>query len=213
MELTEEQVETIRKRIRDSGITRKDLENDLLDHLCCLVEQEMETSSFTLAAERIWGGFQPQGGMHHIQTDIEFMFNDKISTMKKIIFFLSAIGVTIFFVTTFLQGLRLVNQYEWNFMIDLAFITQYIISLFLLPVYWLHHYKVSIQQNHNAPALSQRFMFFTGFLCSEALVNAVFFKLMHLPGGNQLFVATAVLGMVYMPFYMIEKYKLLFSEG
>jgi ribosomal protein S13 len=84
MELTEEQVETIRKRIRDSGITRKDLENDLLDHLCCLVEQEMETSSFAIATDRIWGGFQPQGGMRRIQTDIEFMFNNKISNMKKI---------------------------------------------------------------------------------------------------------------------------------
>lgn len=210
MELTEEQVETIRKRIRDSGITRKDLENDLLDHLCCLVEHEMETSSFAIAADRIWGGFQPQGGMQRIQTDIEFMFNDKISNMKKIIFFLCAIGVAIFFVTTFFQGLRLINQYEWNFMIDLAFITQYVISLFLLPVYWLHHYKMSIRQNHDLSALAQRFMFCTGFLCSEALANAVFFKLMHMPGGNQLFVATAVLGMVYMPFYMIQKYKLLF---
>jgi hypothetical protein len=50
--------------------------------------------------------------------------------------------------------------------------------------------------------------FTLGFLCSEALANAIFFKLMHMPGGNQLFIITAVLGMIYVPFYTFRRYKL-----
>jgi hypothetical protein len=80
--------------------------------------------------------------------------------------------------------------------------------LFILPQYWFHQYKTALRESAESMNLAAiRFMFITGFLCSESFINAVFFKIMHMPGGNQLFIVTAVLGMMYVPFYCVRKYR------
>jgi hypothetical protein len=210
MELSDTQIEQIRARIQSAGITRNDLVEDLLDHLCCLVEEEMHSVTFEIALDRVWGGFAPVGGLHSIQREINFMFNDKISNMKKIIFFATASVLGLFFLAMFFQGLRLINNYEWRFLEDLAFVTQYLICLLFLPLYWHHHYTLAIAHTDGLANTTKGIMFLIGFLCSEALINAIFFKLMHMPGGNQLFVAAASLGLIYVPFYTVRKYRLIF---
>ena len=126
--------------------------------------------------------------------------------MKKNILLLASVVMTFFFVSTFLQGLRLLNNYNWAFMEDLAFINQYALCFFIVPLYWYHQYKLDLQQPNDAVSPAWKGVAYaTGFCCSEALVNAVFFKLMHLPGGNQLFILAAVLGVIYVPFYFIRK--------
>jgi hypothetical protein len=94
---------------------------------------------------------------------------------------------------------------------DLAFVTQYLICLLFLPLYWHHHYQLAAAHNDGQTNLTKGIMFIAGFLCSEALINAIFFKLMHMPGGNQLLVAAAILGIIYVPYYTIRKYRLLFQ--
>lgn len=41
MKLTAEQVHRIRQHIEDGGITIQTLKEDLVDHLCCVVETEI----------------------------------------------------------------------------------------------------------------------------------------------------------------------------
>ena len=125
--------------------------------------------------------------------------------MKKNILLLASIVMAFFFVSTFLQGLRLLNNYNWAFMEDLAFINQYALCLFILPLYWHHQYKLDLHQPNAVSPVWKGAAYATGFCCSEALVNAVFFKLMHLSGGNQLFILAAVLGIIYVPLYFIRK--------
>jgi hypothetical protein len=73
----------------------------------------------------------------------------------------------------------------------------------------LYQYKSAERAaNDGLRAKWRKCMFVLGFLCAEALANAVFFKLMHMPGGNQLFIITAILGMGYVPLYMFSKYRL-----
>lgn len=208
-ELSETQVEYIRNRIRREGINRADLEHDILDHLCCLVEQEADDAgNFEEAFERVFHGFAPAGGMKRIQLEVNYTSIKKIIDMKKFILITASLVLTFFFFTTLLHGIRLLNGYEWPFMEALAFINQYAICLFILPVYWFHHYRMALlEQGEGLSLAATQFMFVVGFLCSEALVNAVFFKIMHLPGGNQLFIITAALGMVYVPFYCLRKYR------
>jgi hypothetical protein len=129
--------------------------------------------------------------------------------MKKFIFILTLLLSVSFFACIFLNGIRLVNNYNWAFISDLAFINQYAFCLFFLPLYWFHQYKMAINGPHDGLREGTKVLMFTlGFLCSEALANAVFFKLMHMPGGNQLFIITAVLGIAYMPLFLLRKYRL-----
>jgi hypothetical protein len=209
--LSEQQVDFIRDRIRREGIETEDLENDVLDHLCCSVEYEMDRSkSFEEAFEKVFYEFVPAGGLQRLQLEID-MLNPKLIVMKKFVFVLASIAFISFFISILLHGIRLLNHYDWSFIEDLAFIHQYIICLFLLPLYWYNQYRHALKEQHDGLGTGFKSAMYTiGFLCSEAFVNTIFFKLMHLPGGDQLYVITAILGILYVPFYCLRKYKLTF---
>lgn len=207
--LTEAQIEYIRERIRQEGINRTDLEYDILDHLCCLIEAEMDGGeNFEDAFEKVFKDFAPTGGLKRIQAEVNYISLKKTIIMKKFALIAESLVLILFFFTTLLQGIRLLNQYSWPFMAELAFVNQYAMCLFILPRYWLRHYRVALRESGESMSLAAtRFMFIAGFLCSESFVNAVFFKIMHMPGGDQLFIITAILGMIYVPFYCVRKYR------
>lgn len=210
MPLSGEQITYIQNKIRQEGIYSDALLNDIVDHICCAVENEMKNpSDFEYTFNKVYKEFKPAGGLHTIESEIKYFSNYKANVMKKITLILAFLVAMFFFSTTLLNGIGLLNKYDWLFMEELAFINQYAVCLFILPLYWLNQYKNASQQaNDGLSGKARQLMFMLGFLCSEALVNAVFFKLMHMPGGNQLFIITAILGMIYVPFYIFRKYRL-----
>lgn len=210
-ELTDQQLQFILNRIRSEGISRVDLQNDVLDHISCLVEERMDNgASFEEAFSTVVNTFTPSGSLKHIELEIILTSNKKLMLMKKILIVASSVVMMFFFVTTFLQGLRLLNNYQWTFMEALAFTSQYLVCLLFLPVYWYLQYKLAAMSEDGFSKSLKQIAFAVAFLCSEALVNAVFFKLMNMPGGNQLFIIAGVLGAVYIPFYGARKLKLAF---
>jgi hypothetical protein len=212
MSLSNEQIAYIRDKINQEGIDESALLNDLLDHICCAVEYEMKKpSDFESALNKVLSDFSPEEGLGNIQVEINTITHTKSITMKKLTFVLAFLLSLFFFVCILLNGVRLLNNYDWAFMNDLAFINQYAFCLFILPLYWLHQYRMAKQAPNDGLGIKMKLVMFSiGFLCSEALANAVFFKLMHMPGGNQLFIITAVLGMVYVPLFLFRKYRLAF---
>lgn len=210
MRLSKEQIAYIRNNITQEGIGESELINDLLDHICCKVEREMKhTSDFESVYKKVIREFSPETGLVDIQVEINTISHNKAITMKKLTFILVFLLSVSFFTCILLNGIRLLNNYDWAFVNDLAFINQYTFCLFLLPLYWLHQYTVAKKDPSDGLRAGTKAVIYTlGFLCSEALANAVFFKLMHMPGGNQLFIITAVLGIVYVPLFLFRKYKL-----
>lgn len=207
--LTEAQIQYIRERIRQEGVNRTDLEHDILDHLCCLIEAEMDGGgNFEDAFKKVFEDFAPTGGLKRIQGEVNYISLKKTIIMKKFAVIAESLVMILFFITTLLQGIRLLNQYTWPFIAELAFVNQYAMCLFILPRYWLHHYRMAVRESgeNMSPGII-RLISITGFLCSESFINAVFFKIMHMPGGDQLFIITAILGMIYVPFYCVRKYR------
>jgi hypothetical protein len=211
MPLSPEQITCVRNRIQREGIHGAELLDDMVDHICCAIEREMDRGSgFESAFSRVFSEFSPAGGLGELQAEIDYLFNYKMYVMKKITLILACAVTMFFFLSTLINGIGLLQQYEWSFMPYLAMINQYAIGLFVLPAYWLHQYRIAAGDPTDGltPAL-KRIMYLLGFLCSEALVHAVFLKLAHMPGGNQLFIISAILGMAYMPLYLYRKYQLI----
>jgi hypothetical protein len=210
MPLSKEQIAYIRNEIKQEGIGESELFNDLLDHICCAVEREMrQDSDFESVYKKVMREFSPETGLANVQVEINTISHNKTITMKKLTFILVLLLSVSFFTCILLNGIRLLNNYEWAFVSDLAFINQYAVCLFLLPLYWLQQYTMAKKDPSDGLRAGTKAVIYTlGFLCSEALANAVFFKLMHMPGGNQLFIITAVLGIVYVPLFLFRKYKL-----
>jgi hypothetical protein len=210
MPLSKEQIAYIRNKISQEGICETELFNDLLDHICCTVEREMRhASDFESVYNKVIREFSHEAGLIDIQVEINTISHNKTITMKKLTFILVLLLSVSFFSCILLNGIRLLNNYDWAFVSDMAFINQYAVCLFLLPLYWLHQYTMAKKDPGDGLRAGTKAVIYTlGFLCSEALANAVFFKLMHMPGGNQLFIITAVLGIAYVPLFLFRKYRL-----
>lgn len=57
MHLSDAQVDIIHREIRRNGILLNDLRDDLVDHICCLVEERMDELSFDAAKKEVLDSF------------------------------------------------------------------------------------------------------------------------------------------------------------
>jgi hypothetical protein len=207
--LSDEQVETVRKWLSKEGVDRADLACDMLDHICCLIEHHMAAGdSFELALQITFERFVPAAGVKSIQLEIQLPLILKNMFMKKTILFIATASLFFYFVSTLFFAVTFLNNSPWEFSVPLAFVNQFLICGFVLPVYWYEQYRNALQTPDGLSVNIKRFAMVSAFICSQALVNAVFLKLMHMPGGNYLFVLTALTGMLYIPFYGVRKFRL-----
>lgn len=73
MELTTEQIDWIEKDIRSKGITSPELQEDLLDHVCCIVEKNLDKGlMFPEAYDEAIGKFGP-AGFRKLQKETSFL--------------------------------------------------------------------------------------------------------------------------------------------
>lgn len=84
VQLTEQQIEHVRECLEKKGITYAPLADELLDHLCCLTEVEMESgSSFHEALQVAFAGFHNEE-LPKIQKQIIYSTTQKKRIMKVI---------------------------------------------------------------------------------------------------------------------------------
>ncbi len=83
MKLSVEQVAVIRKQVEQSGIVNETLRDDVLDHLCCVVEIKLSKGKdFNLAFQEASLELAPEG-LVEIQRETVFLLNSfKIIRMK-----------------------------------------------------------------------------------------------------------------------------------
>lgn len=99
--LTDEQLKIIKDDIDNSGLTMQSLKDDLLDHFCCFIEDEMKRGlSFKDAYRKAYNQIAPNG-LKEIQHETIFLLNTKKINMMKMITYaiglLSAMSITISF--------------------------------------------------------------------------------------------------------------------
>ncbi len=85
--LTEEQIDIIDAQIQKSKIKDKKLRDDLLDHLCCLVEDGLLRGiDFRQASQQAFAQLAPNG-LDEIQQETIFLVHQRrIMTLKRLIF-------------------------------------------------------------------------------------------------------------------------------
>ncbi|WP_231628663.1 hypothetical protein [Mangrovimonas sp. ST2L15] len=94
MNLTENHIAQIKHDIMLRGVTLEDLSDSLLDHICCFLEQSLETD-FETAYEQAIDAFG-EAGLEHIEIETQLLITHKKQiTMKKTMYFLGYIAVAI----------------------------------------------------------------------------------------------------------------------
>lgn len=198
MRLTDEQIAAIQDNIEEAGITLDSLKEDLLDHICCVIEHEMKQGEgFEEAYARAIYQLSPKG-LDKIQGETLFLLNfNKIIRMKKVMYaigLLSSICVAIgwFMLLLHLPGARPLFNYGF-----LALV------LIFVPMLAFDRYKVSISQ-----ALSERLKIILGFASAFLTGLGVIFKMLHLMGANVIFgVGVIVFAFGFLPFLFFRMYK------
>lgn len=196
--ITDEQVDFIEKQIVASDVKSKSLRDDLLDHMCCLIEMETKKGlSFDQAYQKAFLQTSPNG-YGEIQNETLFLLNyNKIMNMKRLTYtigFIFSLAFTIGFAFKMLHWPG-ANVLLSSGLAGLAFL--------FTPLLLINKFKGQVHA-----VLSEKMKWITGSIVLLLLAVGYYFKINHWPGANIMMLSSMiVLGFGYLPFLFFRMYK------
>jgi len=198
MKLSQEQLAVIRHRIHKSDITIKTLEDDLLDHLCCVVEKKMDNGNhFDTALQEALKELAPYG-LDAIQLQTFYLLNSpKIIFMKKVMYLIGLISAGAVSLGWLFTVLRWPGGYElFNYGL-LGFL------LLFMPLFAIDRYKINLKK-----ALSEKLKIVMGSVSGVIVGISLVFKFLHLQGADIVFfVGMLMFTFGFLPFLFFSMYK------
>ena len=196
--ITDEQVDFIEKEILKGDVKSKELRDDLLDHMCCLVEIEIKKGlSFEQAYQKAFLQTSPNG-YSEIQNETLFLLNyNKIMNMKRLTYISGFI-----FSAAFTFGL-LFKLLHWPGADLQLLIGTFGLSFIFVPLVLINKYKALVQE-----VLSERMKWIFGLLSLVLFVVGTLFKINHFMGANILVIFSFLFfGFGFLPFLFFRMYK------
>lgn len=196
--ISDEQVDFIEQAIANSNVRNKELRDDLLDHMCCLVEIEIKKGlSFDQAYQKAFLQTSPNG-YGEIQNETLFLLNyNKIMNMKRLTYisgFIFSLGFT--------SG-SLFKLLHWpgaNMLLSIGLIG---IAFVFIPLLLINKYKSVLHS-----VLSEKMKWAFGVLSLLLFVTSIIFKTYHLMGANILLMsAFLIFGFGFLPFLFFRMYR------
>ena len=195
--LTEEQIAFIENDIKVRGITSPDLSIDLLDHICCVIENELDGyRNFDTVYQETLLLFGEKG-LKEIQDETNRLLTFKhyyiMNSTMKISGYISSLMILsgAFFKFNHLPGANV-----------LMLVGVFLLTVLFLPLLFILKFKESAESNRSV-ALS-----ITGFVAAFLICIGIFFKIMHWPGAQFMIISGGVLLLLgYLPIYFISIYK------
>lgn len=198
MKLSRDQVCLISQMVEESAVSLPTLKDDLIDHLCCVIEVKLEAGiSFEVALAQALKEVAPHG-LDAIQSQTVYLLNPpKVMFMKKIMFvigFLSAIAVSLGWLFVTLRwpgGKELFNAGFFGLL------------MVFIPMMGIHRYKVVMGKG-----LSDKVRILSGSVSSFIVGLSLVFKVMHLQGADVvLIVGVSLFTFGFLPFLFFNLYR------
>jgi hypothetical protein len=195
MSLSVENINTIGQIVSASPISRQAMVDDLIDHLCCAVEEKMERGvAFTVALETSLHDLAPRG-FGEIEIETYFLLNQNTVTMKKFtyasgLFFSICASLSLIFKIIHLKGAN-----------ELLLIGFGGLAVVFAPMLMVVRYSEGKSKMEKTRDII--------FLFSAMLISmGAIFKLCHLPGAHELLlVGIVVFSLGYLPLQFLKMYK------
>lgn len=198
MKISNEQLEIIRRTIDESRITIDSLRDDLIDHLCCVIEiRTSRGESFDGAFRESLEELAPHG-LEAIQRETVFLLNStKIIAMKRIMYFVGLLSAM-----SFVLGWTF-GMMQWPGSYELSIGGFFGFTFLYIPMYLMDYYKMNIQR-----ALSEKLKLGLGVASALAMAVAIIFKLLHLQGADSLLLlGSGIFIFGFLPFLFFTMYK------
>ena len=198
MKLTPEQEEVIANTVDAQGLRITTLRDDVIDHLCCVVESGLgKGQSFQQLLNQALFDLAPNG-LEDIENKTIFLLNSKrILIMKKLLYLTGFIGAVTLTAGVTFKLLYIPYGFE---LFTIGFLT---LLLVFIPLLAFDRYKVAISK-----ALNERIKIILGTAAAVITGLAGLFKLMHLQGADMLLLAGAfIFAFGFLPFLFFTMYK------
>lgn len=195
-DITDEQVDFILKDIKANGVILEDLQNNLLDHICCIIEHEMpEGEDFYKFYHKILPRFF-KNTLKEIQEETEILLTFKDYYAMKRTLKISGIASALFTIT----GATLKT-----FHLPGAGITIILGGLFFSLVFMPLMIALKFKDEERR---LDKWVFTLGFLLAMGASIGIVFKLMHWPFAN-IIMRSSVTGFVfgYVPIYYLTRMR------
>ncbi len=188
-ELNNKQIRRISREIDRSGLTYTELQEELLDHLCCDVEAEMnEGLEFIKALEKVTQRIG-ESRLQEIQEETLLLINQKYRIMKKSMYVLGIIAPSL---------LLLGALFNWQHLPGGGLMITF--SLFLLGAIFIPVFvMIKIRDTRENRKPVNRSLYLTGMITGILFAATALFKIQHIPGGRILIIismATALVAFV-----------------
>jgi hypothetical protein len=190
--LTDEQIDFIADDIRIRGVFTQSLQEDLLDHICCFIEEQPDDERpFAEIYRQALEAFGQQG-LQGIQDETLFLINRPYqNAMKKFAYITGAIA------SISLVAGALFKIQHWpgaNLMLLIGTLT---LSMFFIPYFFYVNLKEQTEKKSKVVAALG--LITALFLCAGAL-----FKLLHWPGATLIIGGFGVFFLVFLPLYIMN---------
>jgi hypothetical protein len=198
MKLSLDEVDIIRRQVAQSSISIESLRDDILDHLCCVVEIKIERGkTFNAAMEEAFQELAPDG-LDEIQRETVFLLNSiKIIAMKQVMYFIGLLSAMSFVLGWMFGLLRWPGGTSLSIYGFLGFVFVFV------PLLAVDRYKTNLRW-----LLSDKLKFTLGLLSGLIVAAAVLMKLMHLTGADLfLILGTGLFVFGFLPFLFFTMYK------
>lgn len=196
LSLGDVEVDFIEYDLKSRGIVSEDLRDDLLDHICCIIESELsDKTKFHEYYEHILPRFFKKE-LSEIQTETDNLIRFKnFYTMKKI---LKISGMATVAFTLFGALFKTLHYPGAGFLIATG---GFLFSFLFLPLLIIIKFR-------DKDSTADRYVFGFGFLLAMLMCIGLIFKLMHWPGATKLMLySTVTFTFLYVPVYFFTRIK------
>jgi len=197
-ELTEKEIRRLNREIQKQGLTYTELQQELLDHLCCDVEAEMEEGlEFIKALEKVRNGMG-KDRIQEIQEETLLLINQKYRIMKKFMYIMGMIAPAMLITGTIFK------VQHWPGAGVLLTLSLFLLGAIYLPVFVM----VKIRDTRKEGKKVNIPMYIFGLIAGIIFIAGAMFKIMHWPGaGIMIMLSGIVTVFIFIPILVVQALK------
>ncbi|MCK5135173.1 MAG: hypothetical protein KAR19_05240 [Bacteroidales bacterium] len=177
------------------GLTCDRLIDDLLDHVCCMVEEDMNAGSdFDSSYDRVLESIGEKQ-LYEIQHQTLLLLDKKFQRMKNFTYLFGLSSALIAIVGAFFKKMH------WPGAGILITVGIALVVLVFLPLYFIVNYREQTEKKNPIYAI-------VGYLTMALLLAAALFKIQHWPGaGHMIEIGLGFLIIGFIPLYVVNVFQ------
>ena len=194
-DLTEQNIREIEVLVETRGVEMKELSYDLVDHICCMIEEKMESGkNYASALDESIASFGKKG-IRQIQEETTFLLTKNILAMRRTMHITGITSATLLLLGSFFKIQHWPGA-SLMYVLGAAGLCLLFMPLFL---------AVRIKEK---PGKLSTISNVIGILGAIALCAGILFKIMHWPWASTLMnVGGGLLLFIFLPIYIYNGFK------